>query len=116
VHWLTLSNNTVWGPPIAAENAQLISALAGPVASVDKVRPYFKGVTCRAILDFAGQEWGKGCLAKLVGNTFLVSMSETLGQGLTLAEKSGMLFLFFPFSSSIIIKLIPSAPEYYDIR
>jgi hypothetical protein len=68
----------------------LIAALAGPAESADKIRPYLTGVTCRAILDFGGQDWSKGCLAKVVGNTFLVSMSETLAQGLTLAEKSGM--------------------------
>ncbi|KAK6074433.1 hypothetical protein SCUP234_08217 [Seiridium cupressi] len=83
-------SSPVWGPPSAAEQGHLISALAGPAKSTDKIRPYLEGVTCRAIVDFSGQDWSKGCLAKVVGNTFLISMSETLGQGLTLAGKSGL--------------------------
>ncbi|KAK9775659.1 putative 6-phosphogluconate dehydrogenase protein [Seiridium cardinale] len=80
----------VWSPPSAAEQGQLIAALAGPAKFTDKIRPYLEGVTCRAIVDFSGQDWSKACLTKVVGNTFLISMSETLGQGLTLAEKSGL--------------------------
>lgn len=73
-----------------ADNGQLICVLAGPAESVEKVKPYTKGVIGRAIVDFSGQTVGKATLLKIIGNTFILSMVETLSEGHVLAEKSGL--------------------------
>ena len=73
-----------------AENGQLISVLAGPAAAVEKVKPYTKGVMCRAELDFSGQAPGQATLLKIIGNSFILTMMESLSEGHTVAEKSGL--------------------------
>lgn len=80
----------VFGAPAMADNGQLICVLAGPADAVDKVKPYCKGVMGRAIIDFAGQEVGKATTLKIIGNTFILNMVETLSEGHVLAEKSGL--------------------------
>jgi len=44
----------------------------------------------RAIIDFGGQPVGKALLLKVIGNTFILNMIETLSEGHVLAEKSGL--------------------------
>lgn len=73
-----------------AEAGQLVCVLAGPPASVEKVKPYTKGVLGRAIIDFSGQPHGKATLLKVIGNTFILNMVETLSEGHVLAEKAGL--------------------------
>ena len=73
-----------------ADSGQLVCVLAGPAAAVEKVKPYTAGVIGRAIIDFSGEEQGKATLLKVIGNTFILNMVETLAQGLTLAEKSSL--------------------------
>lgn len=73
-----------------ADNGQLICVLAGPEAAVEKVKPYTKGVIGRIDIDFSGQPVGKATLLKIIGNTFILSMVETLSAGHVLAEKSGL--------------------------
>lgn len=80
----------VFGAPAMADNGQLVCVLAGPKESVEKVKPYCKGVMGRAIVDFGGQDVGKATLLKVIGNTFIVNMIETLSEGHVLAEKSGL--------------------------
>jgi 3-hydroxyisobutyrate dehydrogenase-like beta-hydroxyacid dehydrogenase len=80
----------VFGAPAMADNGQLFCVLAGPKASVDQVKPYCKGVMGRAIIDFGGQPVGKALLLKVIGNTFILNMVETLSEGHVLAEKSGL--------------------------
>lgn len=80
----------VFGAPAMADNGQLVCILAGPKESVEKVKPYTKGVIGRAFLDFGGQPVGKATLLKIIGNTFIVNMVETLSEGHVLAEKSGL--------------------------
>jgi 3-hydroxyisobutyrate dehydrogenase-like beta-hydroxyacid dehydrogenase len=80
----------VFGAPAMADNGQLICVLAGPKESVEKVKPYCKGVIGRAIIDFGGQPVGKATLMKVIGNTFILNMVETLSEGHVLAEKSGL--------------------------
>jgi len=70
----------VFGAPAMAEGGQLICVLAGSPSAVQKVKPYCKGVMGRAEID-AGQEPGKASLLKLLGNTFILSMVETLSEG-----------------------------------
>jgi 3-hydroxyisobutyrate dehydrogenase-like beta-hydroxyacid dehydrogenase len=73
-----------------AETGQLICVLAGPEAAVEKVKPYTEGVISRLNIDFSGQAVGKAGLLKIVGNTFILNMVETLSEGHVLAEKSGL--------------------------
>jgi len=80
----------VFGAPAMADNGQLVCILAGPKESVEKVKPYTKGVIGRAIVDFGGQPVGKATLLKVIGNTFVLNMVETLSEGHVLAEKSGL--------------------------
>jgi 3-hydroxyisobutyrate dehydrogenase-like beta-hydroxyacid dehydrogenase len=80
----------VFGAPAMADNGQLVCVLAGPKESVEKVKPYTKGVIGRAIVDFGGQPVGKATLLKVIGNTFILNMVETLSEGHVLAEKSGL--------------------------
>lgn len=80
----------VFGAPAMADNGQLVCVLAGPKDSVEKVKPYCKGVMGRAIVDFGGQPVGKATLMKIIGNTFILNMVETLSEGHVLAEKSGL--------------------------
>ena len=44
----------------------------------------------RAEIDFSDQPQGKATLLKIIGNTFILNMVETLSEGHTLAEKSGL--------------------------
>ena len=80
----------VFGAPAMADAGQLICVLAGPKAAVEKVKPYTKGVMGRAIIDFGGQAVGKATLLKVIGNTFILNMVESLSEGHVLAEKSGL--------------------------
>jgi len=73
-----------------ADAGQLVCVLAGPKAAVEKVRPYTKGVMGRAVIDFSGQEIGKATLMKVIGNTLILNMVESLSEGHVLAEKSGL--------------------------
>lgn len=94
----------VFGVPAMAEAGQLICVLSGDKADVDKILPYTVGVMARANIDLsfdsssasasasgdASQDIGKASTLKLIGNSFILSFVEQLGEGLTLAEKSGV--------------------------
>ncbi|QDS69417.1 hypothetical protein FKW77_005151 [Venturia effusa] len=80
----------VFGAPAMADNGQLVCVLAGPASAVEKVKPYTTGVMGRANIDLSDQPYGKATLLKVIGNTFILSMVETLSEGHTIAEKSGL--------------------------
>jgi 3-hydroxyisobutyrate dehydrogenase-like beta-hydroxyacid dehydrogenase len=80
----------VFGAPAMADSGSLVCVLAGPKAAVDKVKPYCKGVMGRAEIDFSDQTPSKATLLKVIGNTFIMNMVETLSEGHVLAEKSGL--------------------------
>jgi 3-hydroxyisobutyrate dehydrogenase-like beta-hydroxyacid dehydrogenase len=42
------------------------------------------------VIDYSGEEPEKSSLLKLVGNTLIISMIESLAEGHVLAEKSGL--------------------------
>ncbi|KAI9693115.1 MAG: hypothetical protein M1822_005110 [Bathelium mastoideum] len=79
-----------FGAPAMADSGQLVLVLAGPASSVDKVKPYCTGVMGRAIIDFSDQQHGRATHLKIIGNTFILNMVETLAEGHALAEKSGL--------------------------
>lgn len=80
----------VFGAPAMADHGQLVCVLAGPRESVERVKPYCKGVMGRAHIDFSDQPFAKALLLKVIGNTFILNMVETLSEGHVLAEKSGL--------------------------
>jgi len=80
----------VFGAPAMADNGQLVCVLAGPASAVDKVKPYTTGVMARANIDLSDEPYGKATLLKVIGNTFILSMVETLSEGHTVAEKTGL--------------------------
>ena len=80
----------VFGAPAMADSGQLVCVLAGPKEDVEKVIPYCKGVMGRANIDLVGQPAEKATLLKIVGNTFVLSMIETISEGQVVAEKTGL--------------------------
>ena len=80
----------VFGAPAMAAGGQLVFVLAGPQSDVDQVKPYTKGVMGRADIDFSDQAPARASLLKIVGNTMILQMVESLSEGHTLAEKSGL--------------------------
>lgn len=80
----------VFGAPAMADAGQLVCVLAGPASQVDKVKPYTTGVMGKANIDFSDQAQGKATQLKIIGNTFILSMIETLSEGHVAAEKSGL--------------------------
>lgn len=73
-----------------ADAGQLVCVLAGPKEQVDRVLPFCKGVMGRAEINYAGQPHGAATRLKIIGNTFILNMVETLSEGHVLAEKSGL--------------------------
>jgi 3-hydroxyisobutyrate dehydrogenase-like beta-hydroxyacid dehydrogenase len=80
----------VFGAPAMAEVGQLVGVLAGPKASVQKARQFFKGVMAKGEIDMSDEPYEKALTLKLVGNTFILNMVEQLSEGLVLAEKAGL--------------------------
>ncbi|MCJ1364814.1 hypothetical protein MMC16_003931 [Acarospora aff. strigata] len=80
----------VFGAPAMADSGSLVCVLAGPHALVAKVKPYTTGVMGRAVIDFSDQPAGKATLLKIIGNTFILNMVETLSEGHAVAEKAGL--------------------------
>ena len=80
----------VFGAPAMADSGQLVCVLAGGTAAVEKVKPYCQGVMSRANIDFSDQPVSRATLLKVIGNTFILNMVETLSEGHTLAEKTGL--------------------------
>ncbi|CZT19333.1 related to gamma hydroxybutyrate dehydrogenase [Ramularia collo-cygni] len=80
----------VFGAPAMADAGQLVCVLAGPKEQVDRVLPFCKGVMGRAEINYSGQPHGAASRLKIIGNTFILNMVETLSEGHVLAEKSGL--------------------------
>jgi 3-hydroxyisobutyrate dehydrogenase-like beta-hydroxyacid dehydrogenase len=80
----------VFGAPAMADNGQLVCIVAGPKAATEKVMPYTKGVMGRAVIDFGDQPCEKATTLKLIGNTMILNMVESLSEANVLAEKSGL--------------------------
>lgn len=82
--------NPVFGAPAMADSGQLVCVLAGPKKDVDRVLPYCSGVMGRTEINFSDQPHGKATHLKIIGNTFILAMIETISEGHVLAEKSGL--------------------------
>ncbi|KAF2718213.1 hypothetical protein K431DRAFT_287835 [Polychaeton citri CBS 116435] len=80
----------VFGAPAMADAGQLITVLAGPGTSIDKLRPFCKGVIARAEVDLSDQPQRTATLLKVIGNTFIFNMVETLAEGHAVSEATGL--------------------------
>ncbi|GFF50224.1 acyl-CoA dehydrogenase family member 11 [Aspergillus udagawae] len=69
---------------------QVIPVLAGPYEAVEKVKPCTTGVIAKAIIDFSDQPPAKASQLKILGNTFVLGMVESIAEGLVAAEKCGL--------------------------
>ncbi|PNS18697.1 hypothetical protein CAC42_5236 [Sphaceloma murrayae] len=80
----------VFGAPAMADSGQLVCVFAGPKEAVDKAKPYGQGVMGRANIDFSDKPHGAATRLKIIGNTMILNMVESLSEGHVLAEKSGL--------------------------
>ncbi|KAF2743473.1 6-phosphogluconate dehydrogenase-like protein NAD-binding protein [Sporormia fimetaria CBS 119925] len=80
----------VFGAPAMADSGNLICVMAGKKSAVEKVKPFTTGVMGRAAIDFSDQPARNATLLKVIGNTFILNMVETLSEGHVLAEKTGL--------------------------
>lgn len=80
----------VFGAPPAAEAGMLVFVPAGAKSSIEKIRPYFKGVMGKAEIPFEDKPQSDALKLKLIGNSFILNTVTMLGEGLTLAEKTGV--------------------------
>ncbi|KAH8691436.1 6-phosphogluconate dehydrogenase family protein [Talaromyces proteolyticus] len=85
----------VFGAPAMADAGQLICVLSGPKSEIAKILPYTVGVISRANMDLTSEneaenDIGRAGVMKLLGNSFVISFVEKLGEGMTFAEKSGL--------------------------
>ncbi|KAJ6032105.1 hypothetical protein N7540_002837, partial [Penicillium herquei] len=80
----------VFGAPAMAEAGQVICVLAGPSSSIDRVKPYTTGVISKANIEFRDKEVCKASQLKVLGNTFVLNMVQTIAEGMVVAEKSGL--------------------------
>jgi 3-hydroxyisobutyrate dehydrogenase-like beta-hydroxyacid dehydrogenase len=78
----------VFGRPEAAAAAKLWICPAGPAEAIERCRPLFAAMGQGVIV--VGTEPHLASVLKLVGNFFVISAIETLGEAFTLAEKSGL--------------------------
>lgn len=78
----------VFGRPEAAAAAKLWICPAGPAEAIERCRPLFDAMGQGVIV--VGTEPHLANALKLVGNFFVISAIETLGEAFTLAEKAGL--------------------------
>jgi len=78
----------VFGRPEAAAAAKLWICPAGPPEAIERCRPLFNAMGQGVIV--VGTDPHLANVLKLVGNFFVISAIETLGEAFTLAEKAGL--------------------------
>ncbi|PYH88019.1 NAD(P)-binding protein [Aspergillus ellipticus CBS 707.79] len=86
----TFVASPVFGAPPMAAAGQVIPVLAGPRAAVEQVKPYTTGVIAKAVMDFSDQPPAKASQLKILGNTFVLGMVESIAEGLVVADKCGL--------------------------
>lgn len=78
----------VFGRPDAAAAARISVVAAGPAAEIAKAKPLFEAIGQK--LFEVGETASHANVIKLCGNFSLLAVIETLGEAMTLAEKSGV--------------------------
>lgn len=79
----------IFGRPEAAVAHQLWIPFSGPQDAKERVRPLLQAMGGQGIFDF-GEEVGAATLVKLVGNFLISSATNSLREGLSMAEKNGV--------------------------
>jgi 3-hydroxyisobutyrate dehydrogenase-like beta-hydroxyacid dehydrogenase len=103
----------VFGAPAMADAGQLVIVAAGPKASVDKARPYFKGVMGRAVINMVDQPYQKATTLKVIGNTFILNMIEQLAEAHVVAEKCD---LGIEYIHKFVENMFPGPYAAYSLR
>ncbi|KAF4435245.1 hypothetical protein FACUT_7349 [Fusarium acutatum] len=73
-----------------ANSGTLIFATAGVKSSIEKLRPFIKGVMGRDEIAFEDEPHSNAAKFKLIGNAFALNAITQLAESLTLTEKSGI--------------------------
>lgn len=91
-HGASFAACPVFGAPPAAEAGQLVCVLAGRKEPVSRAKPFFAGVMGRANIDLSetSEDTGRAAMLKVVGNSLIFRMVQAVGDGLVVAEKSGL--------------------------
>ena len=79
----------IFGRPEAAVARQLWIPFAGPQEARERVRPLLQDLGAQESFDF-GSAIGAASLVKLLGNFLIISAARSLGEAITLSEKSGV--------------------------
>ncbi|PYH44288.1 NAD(P)-dependent oxidoreductase [Aspergillus saccharolyticus JOP 1030-1] len=80
----------VFGAPAAADAGQLVVVPAGPAEAIRRITPFLEGVVAKAVVAMPGEDVGRASTLKVLGNTFILNMVESLAEALVAAEKSGL--------------------------
>jgi 3-hydroxyisobutyrate dehydrogenase-like beta-hydroxyacid dehydrogenase len=78
----------VFGRPEAAVARKLTIPMAGERRAKDRVRPLLEAMGASGIFDF-GEQIGAAVTVKLAGNFLIISAARSLGEALSLVDKSG---------------------------
>ncbi|KAK7204306.1 NAD binding domain of 6-phosphogluconate dehydrogenase-domain-containing protein [Myxozyma melibiosi] len=81
----------VFGAPAMANAGMLVFVLAGSKAGIESIKPYLDGVMGRMSIDLSDDpDVGKALTLKVIGNTVILGMVESLSEGHVLSEKTGL--------------------------
>jgi len=96
----------VFGPPAAADHAQLICVMSGDYRSKKEVAYLLVPAVGRKVIDLGGN-LEKAPTFKLIGNSLILSSLEILAETFTLAEKAG---IGAPTLYSLVKDMMPAPP------
>jgi 3-hydroxyisobutyrate dehydrogenase-like beta-hydroxyacid dehydrogenase len=68
----------VFGAPAKAASGQIIPVLAGPSDAIEQVKPFTTGVIAKGVIEFRDQPPAKASQLKILGNTFVLTMVESI--------------------------------------
>lgn len=79
----------IFGAPAVVAAGKATMVLAGPKASLDRIRPYVRAVAAQEI-NMVDEPYRKASTLKVLGNTVILGMIEQLAETYVTAEKSGL--------------------------
>ncbi|EMD42253.1 hypothetical protein CERSUDRAFT_110782 [Gelatoporia subvermispora B] len=96
----------VFGPPAAADQAQLVCVMSGDYRSKKEVAYLLVPAVGRKVIDLGGN-LEKAPTFKLIGNSLILSSLEILAESFTLAEKAG---IGAPTLYNLVKDMMPAPP------
>ncbi|MCJ1313394.1 hypothetical protein MMC25_007072 [Agyrium rufum] len=78
------------GSELQARAGQLVCAIAGPKAEVDRIKPLCTNVIGRGIIDMGGRDPRNASLLKVVSSTITVAMVESIAEAHHLGDRTGV--------------------------